>query len=596
MRYLRLLVELLGLSWRVSPRATAGSIALKVLTVGIVAGTALGLRAAVDAAIAHDSTAAAVAAAATALAWALLAYVGGVEGVLHFVLLERTGLTHLMRRVDSDIASLEGLDHLERSDLADRLAVVRSAPWGLMFATWTALQTAFLVIQLAVLLSLLGAVSPWLMALIAVALVPVWFDQRGQRTVARAETDTAEAYRLQKHLFELATAAGPGKEIRVAGAGASLAARQVAAWDEMVAGRMRARLRAAGWKAAGWALFTAAFVGALALVVRLARDGAATPGDVVLTLTVAMSLRESVHMAAHRAAEVGQQTRLVEPYLWLRDYVAAERARAVGTLPAPVVLRDAITLDRVSYTYPGTERPAMDEVSARLPAGAVVAVVGEYGSGKTTLVKLLCKLYRPDAGTIRVDEVDLADVETAGWRARMSAVFQDFGRFHSTVAVAVGLGDLAALTDRERIAEALRAADAEELVARLPDGVDTQLGRELDGVDLSEGQWQKTTLARASMRRDPLLFVLDEPTASLDAPSEHAIFTRYMSRARELAARTGAVTVVVSHRFSTVSGADQILVMAGGRLVETGTHAELLAAGGRYADLYGIQADAYAMG
>src|SRR6185295_4115919 len=159
-------------------------------------------------------------------------------------------------------------------------------------------------------------------------------------------------------------------------------------------------------------------------------------------------------------AEVGQQTRLVEPYLWLRDYVAAERARAAGTLPAPAVVREGITLDRVSYTYPGTDRPAVDDVSVRLPAGAVVAVVGEYGSGKTTLVKLLCKLYRPDTGAIRVDGVDLGDLETAGWRARMSAAFQDFGRFHSTVAVAVGLGDLAAMEDRDRIAEALRLADA----------------------------------------------------------------------------------------------------------------------------------------
>jgi ATP-binding cassette subfamily B protein len=414
--------------------------------------------------------------------------------------------------------------------------------------------------------------------------------------VAKAETDTAEAFRLQRHLFDLATAAGSGKEIRVAGAGPSLAARQAAVWDEMVAGRLRARLRAAAWKAAGWALFTLAFVGALALVVELARTGAATAGDVVLTLTIALSLRESAHAAARRAAEVGRETRLVEPFLWLRDYVAAERARAAGTRPAPAALREGITLDRVSYTYPGTAAPAVDGLSVRLPAGAVVAVVGEYGSGKTTLVKLLGKLYRPDSGAILVDGVDLADLDTVGWRSRMSAAFQDFGRFHSTVAVAVGLGDLAALEDRERIAEALRTADAEALVARLPDGIDTQLGRELGGVDLSEGQWQKTALARASMRTDPLLFVLDEPTASLDAPSEHAIFTRYMARARELAARTGAITVVVSHRFSTVSGADLILVMAGGALVEVGTHAELVGAGGRYADLYGIQADAYAMG
>jgi ATP-binding cassette subfamily B protein len=233
-------------------------------------------------------------------------------------------------------------------------------------------------------------------------------------------------------------------------------------------------------------------------------------------------------------------------------------------------------------------------VSVRIPAGAVVAIVGEYGSGKTTLVKLLAKFYRPDTGRITLDGVDLADLDTADWRSRVSAAFQDFGRLETTFAEGIGLGDLPHLTDRERITRAVRDADASALVERLPQGLDTQLGRELGGVDLSEGQWQRVALARAVMRDEPLLFALDEPTASLDAPSEHAIFERQMARARRLAERTGAITVIVSHRFSTVTGADLILVLDNGRLIESGTHAELSALdGGRYADLYGIQAAAY---
>jgi ABC-type multidrug transport system fused ATPase/permease subunit len=156
------------------------------------------------------------------------------------------------------------------------------------------------------------------------------------------------------------------------------------------------------------------------------------------------------------------------------------------------------------------------------------------------------------------------------------------------------MGDLTHLEDRERLAEAVRAADAEALVDRLPHGLDTQLGRVFGGVELSEGQWQKSALARASMRQDPLLFILDEPTASLDAPSEAAIFGRYMQRARELVVRAGAITVIVSHRFSTVTGADLILVLDQGRLAESGSHKSLLALGGRYANLYSIQATAYA--
>jgi ABC-type multidrug transport system fused ATPase/permease subunit len=279
--------------------------------------------------------------------------------------------------------------------------------------------------------------------------------------------------------------------------------------------------------------------------------------------------------------------------LWLRDY-AHDRAGDRGTLPPPDRLRKGISIEDVSFTYEGTDRPALDRVSCRLRAGSMVAVVGEYGSGKTTLVKLLAKFYAPASGRVRLDGVDLAELDTPAWRARTSAAFQDFGRFHVRFGEAVGIGDLPHLDDGDRVHEAVRAADAESFVDRLPNGVNTQLGREFDGVELSEGQWQKTALARASMRAEPLLFVLDEPTASLDAPSEHAIFQRYLARARQLATRTGAITVIVSHRFSTVTGADHILVLHRGRLVEQGTHEKLVHSGGRYAELYSIQATAYA--
>lgn len=275
-------------------------------------------------------------------------------------------------------------------------------------------------------------------------------------------------------------------------------------------------------------------------------------------------------------------------------FAAARGARATGELAPPARLTEGIVFDRVSYRYPGTDRFALQELSFTIPAGTVVAVVGEYGSGKTTLVKLLNRFYRPDSGRITVDGTDLAEYDRAGWHARTSAAFQEFGRYHTVLSETVGLGDLPHLDDHERITEALREAEATGFVSRLPDGLRTQLGRSLGGVDLSEGQWQKTALARATMRREPLLFVLDEPTASLDAPSEQEIFQRHLTRARDLAARTGAITVIVSHRFSTVTGADLILVLDRGRLAEIGSHPVLMARQGRYAELYSIQATAYA--
>jgi ATP-binding cassette subfamily B protein len=357
--------------------------------------------------------------------------------------------------------------------------------------------------------------------------------------------------------------------------------------------RIRARLAAAAWQLAGWSLFTAAFAAGLWLVVDQARRGHGSVGDIVLTVTIATTLHSSVQQTVRRAADSAYAGRLIEPYLWLRDYSAAARPSSRSARP-PARLTSGIDLRDVSYTYPGTASPALDGITAQIPAGTVVAVVGEYGSGKTTLAKLLAKFYQPQHGTIRVDGTDLAELGTAEWRTSMASAFQDFGRYHVTAAEAVGLGDPGHLNDTRRIDAAIAQADARTLVDRMPHGLKTQLGKELGGIQLSEGQWQKIALARASMRPQPLLFILDEPTASLDAPSEHAVHELYMARARATAAATGAITLIISHRFSTVTGADHILVLNDGKLEDAGTHAELMARGGRYAEMYSIQETAYA--
>jgi ABC-type multidrug transport system fused ATPase/permease subunit len=593
-RYLGLWVELLRLSWRTVPRLTAGLLASNALIVAASVSIALTLRYAVNATIDGAATTAVACAAGAAFAYATTYVLNQVSDSFFIVALERVALGVIMPATYRDLVGLEGLEHLERSDFLDRVTVVEGSAWGIMAGFWSSIGVAFSVVQLAVSLVLLGTVDPWLLLLLGFAAAPLWFDQRGQRAVKRAEIDTAEVFRLQRHLFDLGTDAAAGKDIRVARAGAEVARRQAEAWQEAMTGRFRAQLSAALWKAGGWTLFTVGFTAGLLLVAYRTTHGHGSAGDLVLAITVATSLRQSVHDAVSRGTQSAMAGRLIEPYLWLREYLAADRAQSHGSAPTPASLRDGITFDQVTYTYPGTDRKALDGFSAHLPAGSVVAIVGEYGSGKTTLIKLLHKFYRPDSGAIRIDGTDLADLDTARWRARSSAAFQDFGRFETVFAETVGLGDLPRIGDRERIARAVHDADADSLVARLPDGMDTQLGRKLGGVDLSEGQWQRTALARACMREDPLLFVLDEPTASLDAPSEHAIFEHYMRRARELAAASGAITVIISHRFSTVAGADLILVMDQGRLAEAGTHEELLAGGGPYAELYGITSAAYA--
>jgi len=233
-------------------------------------------------------------------------------------------------------------------------------------------------------------------------------------------------------------------------------------------------------------------------------------------------------------------------------------------------------------------------VSLELPAGTVVAVVGENGAGKTTLVKLLGKLYEPTSGGIFVDDQPLARMAADEWRSRLAGAFQDFFRFEFRARHTVGVGDVPRLEDEPAVVTAVGRAGADDVVARLTGGLETQLGPTWpEGVDVSFGQWQKLALARGFMRDEPLLLVLDEPTAALDAETEHALFERYAAAAHGGRSSVGRITVLVSHRFSTVRMADLIVVLDGARLVEIGTHEELMARGGQYAELYGIQAAAY---
>jgi ATP-binding cassette subfamily B protein len=280
---------------------------------------------------------------------------------------------------------------------------------------------------------------------------------------------------------------------------------------------------------------------------------------------------------------------------WLEDYAASFAANA--DLPVPVRLAQGVRFEHVSFAYPGTERLVLDDVNLQLPAGAVVALVGENGAGKTTLVKLLARLYEPSAGRILIDEAELARMPADQWRARLAGAFQDFFRFEFRARQTVGVGDVPRLDDEPAVVTAVERAGAGDVVGRLSAGLETQLGPTWpQGVEVSFGQWQKLALARGFMRDRPLLLVLDEPTAALDAETEHALFERYAAAGRRRGADgqdDGRITLLVSHRFSTVRMADLIVVLDGARVAEVGSHDELMARGGSYAELFGIQAAAY---
>jgi ATP-binding cassette subfamily B protein len=360
------------------------------------------------------------------------------------------------------------------------------------------------------------------------------------------------------------------------------------AWERWYRPVAAARWQSAAWHTLAWAMFGAAYVGA---VVFVAMRGS-TPGDVLLVLAAGSRL------SAYVGATVGEIGFLRGVWMhgsqrlaWLEDYAASLVATADREVPA--TLRKGIRLEHVSFSYPGTSRVVLDDVSLTLPAGAVVAIVGENGAGKTTLVKLLAKMYEPTQGAIFVDDVPLARMPAGDWRTRLAGAFQDFFRLEFIARHSIGLGDVPHMDDEPAVIGAVRRAGADDVVERLASGLSTQLGPTWPGgVDLSFGQWQKVALARGFMRDRPLLLVLDEPTAALDAETEHALFERYAEAARAETNR-GRITILVSHRFSTVRMAGLIVVLDGARVAEVGSHEELMAKGGQYSQLYGIQAAAY---
>jgi ATP-binding cassette, subfamily B, bacterial len=487
-------------------------------------------------------------------------------------------------------ATIATIAHQERPEYLDRLSMLRNQVFVLDHMYMSLFSTLGWILRLGVTMALLAAIHPALLLLIVFAVPTVWTSSWRPVVERTAQEKGAQANRLARHLFNLATTAAPGKEVRITGIGERLVGQRRQAWLGWYTAVAAARWGSAWWHALAWAIFGCGYVGAVVFV----SSGLHAPAAQVL-LVLAAGARLSAYIGA-TVGEVGFLRGFwadgARRLAWLEDYAASVAAR--GDLKAPSGIRDGIRLERVSFAYPGTSRVVLDDVSVRLPAGAVVAIVGENGAGKSTLVKLLAKLYEPSSGEIFLDETPLARVSAAEWRERLAGAFQDFFRFEFVAKHTVGLGDIVHLDEEPAVRTAVERAGAGDVVARLQLGLETQLGPTWpSGVELSFGQWQKLALARGFMRDEPLLLVLDEPTAALDAETEHALFERYAAAARGERSSNGRITILVSHRFSTVRMADLIVVLDGARVVEVGTHEELMSKRGPYSELYTIQAAAY---
>ncbi|MDF1504412.1 ABC transporter ATP-binding protein [Roseisolibacter sp. H3M3-2] len=510
---------------------------------------------------------------------------GRLVSLADSLLSERFSSTTSVRLMEH--AATLDLEDFEDSELQDRLDRARRQASGRMTLISQLFGQAQDVVTIASFAAGLAVYAPWLIALLLVALVPAFLGEAhfNARSYALAYARTPEQRELD-YVRQTGASVETAKEVKIFGLNAFLIAR----YRELAEGFYRANrtlaVRRAGWGGVLTAAGTAGYYVAYAWLAWRTVAGTLTIGDLTFLSASFRRLRTLLEgLLTGFSQTAGQALYLDDLFSFFE--IEPEIRSPANPRPFPRPMREGLVFEDVGFIYPGAERWAVRHLSFTLRAGEVLALVGENGAGKTTLVKLLARLYDPDEGRILLDGHDLREYDLDALRANVGVIFQDFVRYHLTAADNIAVGRIAARGDRARIEDAARRALADEVVARLPEGYDQVVGKRFRrGVDLSGGEWQKIAIARAYMR-DAQLLILDEPTAALDARAEFEVFERF----KELGA--GRTAVLISHRFSSVRMADRILVLADGRVEAAGTHAELMAQGGRYAELFELQAAGY---
>jgi ATP-binding cassette subfamily B protein len=504
---------------------------------------------------------------------------------------ERTG-AHLDQRLMRLSATVPVMEHFERPDYLDKMEMMQNERALLGNAIDAIVSNFGLLVSFVGTLAILASLHPLLLLLPVFGIPLIAAEYKNRRWLMDFEEVAAENNRRARHLFRLSTQPEPAKELRLFGLRTELGRLYRLAWDENYVPYSRILRRTALISTVGWVIFAIGFALAIAFVALRVVEGHGTPGDIVLVVAVAGQTNAMLAGVRESAGWLAGSLRMTMRYLWLIDYGESRIEHLEDPKPVPPTIREGLTLEHVSFRYPDSERDIVRDLDLVIPAGTTVALVGENGAGKTTLVKLLCRYYEPTAGEIRLDGVPLSSFPVAAWRERLAAGFQDFMKFEFLAREVVGLGQIERVDDPDAVMSALRRAGAADVLSALPSGLETQLGVRMGGVDISTGQWQKLALGRSRMRDHPLLLLLDEPTASLDPQAENALFERFADAARARRSE-GAITILVTHRFSTVRMADMIVVIEGGRIVEVGSHEELSRAGGLYSQLYELQARAY---